>query len=119
MKKLICIVCPNGCPLEVTEDNGKFSIVGNKCPKGINFAIEEMTNPHRSVTSTVATIFPQIPFVPVRTKGEIPMGLVFDLMKLLSTIKLDRPYSCGEVILKNVLDTGIDVIATMNMNGHI
>lgn len=115
MTNLICIVCPNGCQLEVTQNGDELTVKNNKCPRGITFAKEEMTHPMRSVTSTVATVYPTLPVVPVRTKGDIPKGKILDLIKLINTIKIDKPYKLGEVLYNNVLDTGIDLIVTMDM----
>lgn len=115
MTNLICIVCPNGCNLEIEKDGEKLVVKNNKCKRGITFATEEMTNPTRSVTSTCATIYPDIPVVPVRTKGDIPKDKMFDLINLINTITIDRPYSTGEVLYPNVLGTGIDLIVTTDM----
>lgn len=115
MTNLICIVCPNGCHLEVDKVNGEYVIKNNKCPRGVKFAIEEMTAPIRSVTSTVATVFPALPVVPVRTKGEIPKGKITELIKLINTLKIDRPYRLGEVLYTDALSTGINIIVTMDM----
>jgi CxxC motif-containing protein len=115
MTKLICIVCPNGCNLEIEKDGDQLIVKNNKCNRGITFATEEMTNPTRSVTSTCATIYPNIPVIPVRTKGDIPKGKMLELIQLINTLKIDRPYSLGEVLYANVLDTGVDLIVTTDM----
>jgi CxxC motif-containing protein len=115
MTNLICIVCPNGCHLEVEEINGELIVKNNKCPRGEVFAKKEMTAPMRSVTSTVASIYPMLPVIPVRTKGEIPKGKIMDLIKFINTLKIDRPYKSGEILYPNVLDTGVDLIVTMDM----
>lgn len=115
MTNLICIVCPNGCHLEVEKNGEVLTVKNNKCKRGIQFASEEMNNPMRSVTSTVATVFPEFPIVPVRTKGDIPKGKMMELMKLINTIKIDRPYKLGEILYKDVLGTGVDLIVTTDM----
>ncbi|HOO22138.1 MAG TPA: DUF1667 domain-containing protein [Clostridia bacterium] len=115
MTELICIVCPNGCHLQVEKNGDDIVVKNNKCKRGISFAIEETLNPVRSVTSTVATVFPALPVVPVRTNGEIPKSKIMELMKLINSIKLDRPYKMGEVVYKNALDTGVDIIVTTDM----
>jgi len=115
MTELICIVCPNGCHLQVEKNGDDIVVKNNKCKRGICFAIKETLNPVRSVTSTVATVFPALPVVPVRTNGEIPKSKIMELMKLINSIKLDRPYKMGEVVYKNALDTGVDIIVTTDM----
>lgn len=115
MTKIICIVCPNGCHLEAEIVNGEAVVSGNKCARGITFAKEELTAPKRSLTTTVATIFKEMPVVSVRTNGEIPKQMVLDAMVVLNKIKLDSKYKVGEVIVKDILNTGIDVIITTDM----
>ena len=47
MKNLVCIVCPNGCRLTVTEGEN-IEVSGAKCPRGKAYAVSEMTNPTTS-----------------------------------------------------------------------
>lgn len=115
MTKMICIVCPNGCRLEAETVNGEAVVKGNKCIRGIAFAKEELTAPKRSLTTTVATIFKEMPVVSVRTKGELPKERVLDAMIELNKIKLDKKYKVGDVIVTSILNTGIDVIVTTDM----
>lgn len=110
--ELVCIVCPNSCKLTIDE-NGVVS--GNKCKRGEKFASDELTCPMRSVTSTVATTFKDVPVVSVRTNGEIPKDKMFDLMKVLNTFVLDNRVTRGTAIIQNVLGTGVDIITTSDM----
>lgn len=52
MKEVICTCCPQGCHLQVDEDNG-YKVTGNGCPNGIAYGKEELTHPTRIITSTV------------------------------------------------------------------
>ena len=47
MSKLVCIVCPRGCTMEVTESGGEYTVTGNFCKRGRDFAIAEQTTPMR------------------------------------------------------------------------
>ena len=114
--KMICISCPNGCNLEVEKkDNGEIIVTGNKCPRGKTFAEKELTAPTRSLTSTVATIFKTMPVVSVRTDGEIPKERMFDLMKIINSITIDKPLKVGSIVAENVLDSGVNLIITTDM----
>lgn len=119
MTKMICIVCPNGCHLEAEIVGGEMVVSGNKCARGIDFAREELTAPKRSLTTTVATKYAEMPVVSVRTNGELPKEKVLAAMKELNKLKLDKKYKVGEVILSNILDTGIDIIVTTDMHKAI
>ncbi|MBK5252886.1 MAG: DUF1667 domain-containing protein [Peptostreptococcaceae bacterium] len=114
-KTFTCIVCPNGCKLNATvlEDN-KLVVTGNKCIKGIDFANNEIFNPKRMLTTTVKTTFNSMPYLPVRTESEIPKEKVFQVMNVLRTTVIKRQLKVGDIVIENVLDTGINVIATMN-----
>ena len=65
MKELTCIGCPRGCTLKIERDGDGWSVTGNTCPRGREFAISEMTAPKRTICSTVRTAFPDAPVLPV------------------------------------------------------
>ncbi len=109
--EMVCIVCPRGCRL--TLDNGVVS--GNFCKRGEAFAISEATCPMRSVCSTVATTFKSMPVLAVRTNGEIKKSLIPELMQLINRVKVDKRVAMGDVIISNVLDSGVDLIASSSI----
>lgn len=115
MKELTCIVCPNGCSLKVEEKDGQWEVSGNQCRRGVTFAIEEMTHPMRTICSTVRTIFPEIPVIPVRTASEIPKERIFDVMKQINQVTVDHILSTGDVVIENVLGLNVDVIVTSDI----
>ena len=112
---MICIGCPMGCPLTV-EMNGTevVSVTGNTCPRGDAYARKEVTNPTRIVTSTVKVEGGKVDMVSVKTKEDIPKGKIFECVKALKGITVKAPVHIGDVILKDVAGTGIDIIATKN-----
>lgn len=112
MKEFTCIVCPKGCSLAVEEINGSFGVTGNSCKRGRDFALSEMTCPMRTVCSTVYTVFPEAPVLPVRTATEIPKDRIPDVMKEINAAIVERRTGRGEAVIKNVCDLGVDVIAT-------
>lgn len=114
-RELICIGCPMGCPLTV-EMNGTevVSVTGNTCPRGDAYARKEVTNPTRIVTSTVKVEGGKVDMVSVKTKEDIPKGKIFECVKALKGITVEAPVHIGDVILKDVAGTGIDIIATKN-----
>jgi CxxC motif-containing protein len=115
VKKLICIVCPNGCRLTVEAQNCGFAVSGNKCARGETFAVNEMTDPRRSVTSTVRTSFAGIPVIPVRTSSDIPKDRIADLVRLLGGVTVTRNIGIGEAVITDALNLGVDVIASSNV----
>jgi CxxC motif-containing protein len=114
--KMICITCPVGCTLEVTHDGSTITrLVGNSCKKGIGYAQTELTDPRRMVASTVRVQGGLHPLLPVYTATPIPKPLIFDLLSELRRIELKAPVHLGQVVLRNALGTGIDVIASRDM----
>ena len=112
MREMICIVCPNGCTLKVERSGDALSVSGNRCKRGEAFALAELTHPTRTLCTTVATAYPAAPVLPVRTDGEIPRERMADVMAALRAVKVDRPLRRGEPVIRNVLDLGVNVIAT-------
>ncbi len=118
-KSLICIGCPMGCALSVTLENGEVTeVTGNTCKRGDIYARKEVTNPTRIVTSTVKVSGGTLAMVSVKTKTDIPKGKIFDCVKALKTVCVKAPVHIGNVILENVADTGVDIIATKNVEKH-
>ena len=115
MKQLVCIGCPRGCRLAVEENRGEFIVTGNTCPRGKAFAISEMTEPKRTICSTVKTVFPGCPVLPVRVSDDIPKDRIFDVMREINAVVLTERIGRGDVIIENVLGLGVDVISTSDL----
>ena len=115
-RKLTCIGCPMGCPLTVVMNGEEVvSVTGNTCKRGDVYARKEVTNPTRIVTSTVRVSGGSIDMVSVKTKEDIPKGKIFECVKALKGITVPAPVHIGDVILRNVADTGVDIVATKNV----
>lgn len=113
---LICIGCPLGCPITVEMEEGTIkSVTGNTCPRGDAYARKELTNPTRIVTSTVRVAGGHLAMVSVKTASDIPKGKIFDCVKALKDVEVKAPVKIGDVIVRNVAGTGVDVIATKNV----
>ena len=113
MKEFICIICPNGCHITI-DDDGKIS--GNKCPRGINYVKQESTHPLRTVTSTCKVIDSDTyRVVSCKTSTALPKEKIFDVMKEINKVRVKLPISMHQVLIKNVLNTGADIIATQEI----
>lgn len=110
--KLVCINCPRGCKLDVENINGEISVTGNFCPRGKQYAINEMTNPLRTVTTTVAIKSIYYERLPVITSAQVPKGKIMDIVKSLKNIEVSAPIKMGDVIVKNVIGLDADIIAS-------
>ena len=115
-RKLTCIGCPMGCPLTVVMNgNEVVSVTGTTCKRGDVYARKEVTDPTRIVTSTVRVSGGSIPMVSVKTKEDIPKDKIFECVRALKGIQVPAPVHIGDIILKNVADTGVDIVATKNV----
>lgn len=113
MREFVCIVCPNGCRLQAeTLADGTVRVQGNTCPRGEAFGIAELTNPTRSLTTTVRTAFPAMPMLPVRTAGELPKAKLAAAMRAVNDVLIEKKLRCGDIVLRDLAGTGVDLIAT-------
>lgn len=113
---LICINCPLGCRLEVTKtENEGWLIEGNQCNRGKIYAIKEMTNPTRVLTTTVVLENSMHCRLPVRTTDGIPKEKIFPAMEVLNNISVKAPIHAGDIIVHNILGTEVNVIASRSV----
>ena len=112
--KMICINCPKGCEMDVEVDGDVVAVSGNTCPKGEAYARAEVTNPTRMVTGLVRVAGMRKP-LPVKTKTAIPKGKIDAVLFALHQTTVQLPVKIGDVIIPNVADTGVDVVATTNI----
>ncbi len=119
MKKITCIVCPKGCEMTVNQQNGKIIVTGNSCKRGEKFAVDEMLHPTRTLQSTVKTIYKQMPRISVKTNNVIPKDKIFKVMNEIAKVNVKNKLKNGDVIIKDVLNLGVDVISTVDMNLYI
>ncbi len=114
-KQLICLSCPIGCHLEADQDEkGAWHITGNKCPRGVVYAQNELTDPRRIVTAVVRTDSELMPFIPVRTDQPLPRRLAAKLLNELYKLRVKTPVKCEEVLIGNFDNTAINVIFSSN-----
>ena len=109
-RKITCIVCPRGCAMTVKGELGALQVTGNTCPKGEEYAINECTNPVRTVTSTVRVSNRNDTMVSVKTATPVPKEKMMDVMHQLRSIQVEAPIRIGDVILDNIY--GTNIIAT-------
>lgn len=109
-RNLICIICPRGCSLKADISAQGVSVTGNACPKGEEYAINECTNPVRTVTATVRVSNRYNTMASVKTAVPVAKDQMMDVMKVLRNTKIQAPVSIGDVILSDVC--GSDIVVT-------
>ncbi len=115
-KILNCIMCPMGCELTATMEDGVVtSVKGNSCPRGEKYAKDELTNPMRMLTSTVRIEGAALHLLPVVSKSTLPKGKILECAEALREIKAKAPVKVGDVIAPNILGLGVDIVASRDM----
>ena len=113
MKELTCIVCPRGCRLKV-DDN--MEVTGNACPRGKAYAINELTHPTRTITSSIRVTNRPYTLVSVKTDKPVPKEKIFDVMKEIDTIQVAAPTHIGQVVKENILGLDVNIVITKNID---
>lgn len=111
-KDFICIVCPRGCRIHVDNDS---NITGNSCIRGEQYVRNELTCPKRMLTSTVRINSTKYSRLPVISSEELPKDLIETVVKELDKVSLTVPVHLHDIIIENVLGTGVNIIATRSI----
>lgn len=115
-KVMNCIMCPMGCEMTVTLEDGKFaSVTGNTCPRGAKYAQDEVTAPKRMLTYTVKVNGGLLPLLPVVSANVLPKEKVMECAAYLRDVVVEAPVKTGDVIVKDILGLGVDIIASRDM----
>ena len=109
-RNLTCIICPRGCALtaDITADG--VTVTGNACPKGQEYAINECTNPVRTVTATVRVSNRYNTMASVKTVTPVAKDKMMDVLQVLRNTKIQAPAKIGDVILQDIC--GSDIVVT-------
>ena len=139
-KTITCIICPNGCLLsaDVSEPGTDAPVTGTEnprsidspvtgagcprvidgpvtgagCPRGEAYFIQEITDPRRTLASSVLVTDGELPLCSVRLTEPIPIARIPDVMKEIRKMKVEAPLESGTVLIRDVLGLGSNVIAT-------
>jgi CxxC motif-containing protein len=112
-KKLTCIECPKGCLLSIEIENCRvIKVSGNECPKGEEYAVQEIENPMRILTSVVLAEGLSMKMVPVRTDKPIPKSRIMEAMGEIKKIRLKTPVKSGSSLVENFLGLAVNLLAT-------
>ncbi len=113
-RELTCIICPRGCSLVCKMDDMGFSVTGNACPKGEQYAHDECINPIRTVTSIIRISNREDMMVSVKTDRPIRKSDIFNAMNVINSTSAEAPIKIGEVLIKDVF--GANIVATRDID---
>ena len=114
---ITCINCPVGCRMTVSlSDTGEFlSVTGNTCPRGAKYAQQECTLPERMITAVIPVAGSETP-LSVKTASPVPKKLISSVIDELARVQFSLPVTIGQIVLPDVLNTGVDIIATRSLS---
>ena len=118
-RKLTCIICPVGCVITATLDcntNAVQSLSGAKCKRGAAYAHQEITDPQRTLQTSVRVTGGELPLVSVKTSSAVPKNSLSALMSYIAKIKVEAPVACGDIIVRRPLGYAVDIVATKTVN---
>ena len=113
MKEFTCIICPRGCHLKVDDE---MNVTGNFCIRGKQYAISELTNPVRTITTSIRVNNRDDLLVSVKTSQPIPKSKIFDVMREIDKLSVSAPTKIGDVVVKDILSLGADIVITKNID---
>ena len=114
--KILCIVCPLGCEMQITQSDGELHFAEGICRRGQEYARQEIYNPCRLLTTTVKISSSEFGMLPVRTSGPIPKGKLGRAMQQIAEICVAAPVELGDVVCEDVADTGVSLVASRTIS---
>jgi CxxC motif-containing protein len=115
-KQITCVVCPIGCKILIKTDGKSFNLLsGNKCKRGIEYAKNEALDPRRMLTSSIFVKNGEWPLVSVKSSQPIQKQKVFSVLKKIKNKTVSAPVKSGQIIIKNVANSEIDIVATKSI----
>ena len=118
-KQFICVICPNSCRLTVWKDpTGEIQVTGNQCARGLDYGVKEYSHPERMLITTMQIQGAKLPVIPVRSRTTLPKELLLTAVKIISEQVCYAPIKMGDVLVENIADSGIDVIASRSMEEY-
>ena len=112
-KEIICTVCPRGCHIQVEGDGDQIlNVEGYGCKRGLEYGSSEFAHPVRILTTTVKLSGVDNDLLPVRSNKPLPKEKIMDCMALIRAAAVKAPVARYAVIIPNICDTGVDIVAT-------
>ncbi|MGC9383281.1 MAG: DUF1667 domain-containing protein [Kosmotogaceae bacterium] len=114
--RITCTVCPVGCKIFISDENGEIVIEGNRCERGYEYAMNEIVRPRRTLPTSVKVIGGNLPLVSVKSSKPVDQKRIIDIMKKIKSITVKAPVRIGDVIAEDIDGEGTSLLATRNVN---
>ena len=112
---MLCIICPEGCEMEISEKDGELSFPEGICRRGQEYARQEIADPARVLTTTVRLLGSDIAMIPVRSARPIPKEKLIEAMDQIAGISIEAPVTVGQELAADLAGTGVPLIASRDV----
>ncbi|MEM2282016.1 MAG: DUF1667 domain-containing protein [Candidatus Hadarchaeales archaeon] len=115
--EITCLLCPLACKARVSTRDGEVVEIQNiECERGKGYVSREVRDPVRDFFTTVRVRGAKIPVLPVRATGPVPKGKLMECLSELAKVEVEAPVRLGDIVVKNILGLGVDIVATRNLD---
>jgi len=115
VKEVICYGCNKMCILGIDKYDDNIEVYGNQCEEGINYANVEI-NSNKSIFTTLVRIKgAKHNVVSVKSSKPLDKKIWIECSKALGRLYVGAPIKAGDIICKNILNTGADIICTKSI----
>jgi CxxC motif-containing protein len=111
-KDMVCFICPKSCLLSVQEGGSEVRVENNRCPRGIEFAVRELRDPERILTTTMRVNNGSLPLVSIRSETPVKKAELKDLVRYFDGITVNAPVLSGKVLFSGIGKNSVNIIAT-------
>jgi CxxC motif-containing protein len=119
IKEIICDRCDKRCILSIDKFDNNIEISGNQCGYGINYAQSEGNISKDIFTTLVRIKGSRYNVVSVKSTKPLEKKIWIECSKALGRLYVGAPIKIGDIICKNILNTGANIICTKNIEKNI
>ncbi|MHA1670739.1 MAG: DUF1667 domain-containing protein [Promethearchaeota archaeon] len=109
-------MCPTGCEIKAIKGpNNEITFEGYTCKRGLEYAKQEFYEPKRILTTTIRVENGLVPLIPVRTDKPILKDKLNETLMIIAQSVVKAPIKMGDVLIKDVLNSGANIIASRDL----
>jgi len=109
---ITCVICPVGCKVFIRKDGVHYTIEGNRCQRGEEYARNELMMPRRILTTSIGVSNGILPLVSVKTPRPIDRARIKEIMKEIRDLSIVAPVAVGDTVVEDIDGEGTPLLAT-------
>ncbi|HOI63224.1 MAG TPA: DUF1667 domain-containing protein [Mesotoga sp.] len=109
---ITCVICPVGCKVSVRKEGVQYTIEGNRCARGEEYARNELMMPKRILTTSIGVSNGTLPLVSVKTPRPIDRARIKEIMKEIKNLSIVAPVAVGDTVVEDIDGEGTPLLAT-------